>query len=125
MTLTIPLDEYAMRTDLTIDVELTDDGSTVELSIDLEPGEFASAVRPVVSMPPVASEAPDTEIGQARHALMRATRSLEVVETERDALRDALERVREAQYVARRLLPEEARALAAALWHYAGEAEAR
>lgn len=99
MTLSVSLDEYLYRPPpLEIVVGLTDDALTVDLSIDLEPGEFLNFRRPS----PV--ELPSEQIAR---------------------LEEAIEHVREAKTLDRRLLPEEARALAAALWHYAGEAEAR
>lgn len=101
----LPLDEYTFRSlpeRPDIVVELEDEGGRVSLTVEFEPGEMRPHVR--------------RQTAEAAALPAEAQLTDEIA-----ALREALDRID--RDVTRNLLPSEARALAAALVHFAAEAE--
>lgn len=129
--LKIPLETYNTSAPSDATVELDDERGRVRLTIDLDPAEFVHRI-------------PDFEepvfVGAADRMAHEDERDhrIEVLEEQnaelrqyRDALwhyaadlRGRLEAVKEERDLSRDLLPDEARSLAAALWHFAGEVDA-
>lgn len=111
----LPLEEYGFRAlperpDVVVDVYA--EGALVELSIELEAGEVTPHYK--------RREGATVAIGRL-HALSNDD-GLELAGALFDA-EEALARSRDEREVSRRLLPSEARALAAVLVHFAGEAD--
>lgn len=106
----LPLDEYLMGgPSPNIVVDLHEEGGRVELTVELEEGEAVGSWR----LPDlVSADAPTTD----RLAYLAEVNGI---------LGRQLQQAQSARSIDRRLLPDEARALSAALWHYAEEAERR
>lgn len=134
MALRLPLEFYSTSGagPLDLEVDLDDEGGRVVLVVNVEPFETlrTSRIRPSSSFEPelpkiaepMTYDAPELENRNRElvAALEDARRRIEARREEADYLRDLLEHVEDS--VDRHLLPEEARALAAALVHYAKEA---
>lgn len=123
----LPLDQHTTRggPHLEVIVDRNEEGYAVEISIELEAGEVAPFLPPATKEPDVLTLQHGDELGNAQ-ALNRQLR--ENIALLRDELADIRKRIAAASdrgTVNRQLLPDEARALAAVLVHFASEAEQR
>lgn len=127
--LKIPLETYNTSSPTDATVELDTEGGRVRLSIDLDPAEFVHRI-PEFEEPVFDHEDrvhdPDLDPRilrlEEQNAELRQYR--DALEEHAAELRRRLTAVKDERDLSRDLLPDEARSLAAALWHYAGEVDA-
>jgi hypothetical protein len=113
---------------LEVVVDLTDEGAP-RLSLEIDPSEIVAPVREFVE--PTFEHADQAHDPDLDPRILRLEEQNAELRTYRDALQernayleDRLADARCSRTLDRELLPDEARAIAAALWHYAGEADA-
>lgn len=106
-------------------VELNEEGYAVDLTIELEPGEVAPFLPAATREPDVLVMAEGDELQMAQQRNRQLRENLELLRDELADLRKRIIDARDRADVSRRLLPDEARALAAMLVHFAAEAERR
>lgn len=127
MTIRLPLDAHSSPP-LEIRVGLPDDGieATVHLELELHPNDFVGSIpEPRVStFVRETAYAEGDEVGPLRDRIAELLELLEIEQEHAEKLRGRLESVKAERALWRELLPEEARALASMLWHYADRADA-
>lgn len=125
--LKIPVDTYSPPLDVVVD--LTDEGRP-RLSLELHASEIAGSwqkvedhVEPVIRDHEATDDPKQLRIIELECRLELAKDQLAAMTRHRDHLLGKLDRISVAE-IDRELDPDHARAIAAALWHYAGEADA-
>lgn len=129
MAITITLDERPFGEGLaTIEAGVTEEGGQVALELRLAPGELTGRGSRLEVKPYDEPVEPDVVTMGGEEVPLPGNRAN--VEAARDHYRAEADRlaklirtVHDERGLERRLLPDEARELAAVLWHYAGEAE--
>lgn len=135
-TMTIRLEQHTRQTP--IHVEDLDEGYGVRLVVDLDANELVGGHRANEALELaetrlevrksgvhyLALEEPLSDDQRRENAHLEQA-DAELIVAELDRLRRALESVKNERSIWRELIPTEARAVAAALVHFAGEAEAR